>query len=293
MMDDLLLILVAGLRTGCIYASVALGYYVIIRGTSILNFAQGEWLMLAAVSGAALLGTGLPLPFVIVASVAIAALGSVLAERLIIGPLQARKAPEDVLVVALLGIMIVVRFGTGSWYGRLDAPLPSPAGSAIVVLGDSLVLTAQTLLVFAVTATLYGTFLLFTRFTWHGFCLQVTASDRLGAQLCGMDPGHVRLVAFAIAGVLAGVTGWLVGPLFAAGYMMGVLPGIKGFIALIVGGLATPLGGLVGGLLLGSIEAMSSYYLSSLYSEAIGFAFLLLVLALRPQGLLGPGRETT
>ncbi|MCD6671280.1 MAG: branched-chain amino acid ABC transporter permease [Burkholderiaceae bacterium] len=292
-MDDLLLILVAGLRTGCIYASVALGYYVIIRATSILNFAQGEWLMLAAVSGAALLGTGVPLPFVLVASIAIAALGSVLAERLIIAPLQARKAPEDVLVVALLGIMIVVRFGTGSWYGRLDAPLPSPAGSAIVVIGDSLVFTAQTLFVFAVTATLYGAFLLFTRFTWHGFCLQVTASDRLGAQLCGMDPGHVRLTAFAIAGAIAGITGWLVGPLFAAGYMMGVLPGIKGFIALIVGGVATPLGGLVGGLLLGSIEAMSSYYLSSLYSEAIAFAFLLLVLALRPQGLLGPGRETT
>lgn len=289
-MEDLLLILATGLRTGCIYATMALSYYVIIRATGILNFAQGEWLMLAAVIGAALLATGLPLAVVCLLSIAAAAAASVLTERLMIGPLQKRKAPEDVLVVALLGIMIVVRFGTGMVYGRLDASLPSPAGDGVLVLGKVLVLTSQSLFVFAGTAVAYLAYLLFTRMTWLGFCLQVTATDRLGAQLCGMDPARVRLAAFAIAGVIAGLAGWFVGPLVAAGYMMGVLPGIKGFIALIIGGLTTPLGGLIGGLILGCIESLSSFYISSMYSEAIGFAFLLVVLAVRPSGLLGARR---
>lgn len=287
MADDFTLILIAGVRTGCIYATIALSYYVIIRATGILNFAQGEWMMLAAVTGATMLGAGLPLALVVGLSVLAAAAGSIITERLMIGPLQARQAPEDILVVALLGIMIVVRFGTGTWYGRLDQPLPSPAGSGALVLGDSAVFTSHTLLIFGVTALAYVTYVLFTRFTWLGFCLRVASTDPLGAQFCGMDPTRVRFTAFAIAGVVAGVAGWLVGPLVAAGYMMGVLPGIKGFIALIIGGLATPLGGLAGGLLLGCIESLSSYYVSSLYSEAIGFAFLLLVLAFRPSGLLG------
>jgi branched-chain amino acid transport system permease protein len=289
-MEDLLLILISGLRTGCVYATVALSYYVIIRATRILNFSQGEWLMFAAVVGAALLGAGLPITIVPALSIALAAAGSVLTERLVIGPLQNRKAPEDVLVVALLGIMIVLRFGAGSIFGRLDAPLPSPAGNGALVIGDSLVFTSQTLFVFAGTAIVYAAYVLFTRMTWLGFCLQVTATDRLGAELCGMDPARVRLTAFAIAGAIAGLAGWFVGPLVAAGYMMGVLPGVKGFIALIIGGLASPFGGLVGGLVLGSIEGLSSYYLSSTYSEAIGFAFLLAVLAIRPHGLLATGR---
>lgn len=287
MSGDFLLVLVAGLRVGCVYATIALGYYVIIRGTGILNFAQGEWLMLGAVLGVTFLAAGLPLYLALVVSVAAAAAAAVLSERLLIGPLQARKAPEEILVVALLGIMIVVRFGTGSWFGRLDQPLPSPAGSGLLVLGDAFVLTSHTVFVMATTALAYLAFFAFTRFTWLGFCLQVTASDALGAQLCGMDPARVRLAAFAIGGVLAAMAGWFVAPVFAAGYMMGVLPGVKGFIALIIGGLTTPLGGLVGGLLLGCIEGFSAYYLSSLYSEAIGFGFLLLVLALRPSGLLG------
>jgi len=291
MTGDLLLILVAGLRTGCIYATMALGYYVVIRATGILNFAQGEWLMLSAVLGASFLGAGLPLPAAIGLSIAAAAAASVVAERLFIGPLQARHAPEQILVVALLGIMIVVRFGAGSWFGRLDLPLPSPAGSGAIVVGDAFVLTAQTLLILAATAAVYAVFALFMRRTWLGFCLEVAATNPLGAQLCGIDPTRVRLTAFAMAGLIAATAGWLYGPLFAAGYMMGVLPGIKGFIALIIGGVAGPVGGLAGGLLLGCVEALSAYYLSSLYSEAIGFAFLLGVLMFRPSGLLGARRR--
>ncbi len=279
-------ILISGVQTGCIYALLALSYYVIIRATGILNFAQGEFMMLAAVFGAVLLATGIPLPLGIVLSIAGAMLAAVLAERFIIGPLQSRQAPLQTLVVALLGIMIVVRYSTGLWFGRLEQPLPSPVGTGTIPLGGALLMQRQTLLVFVVTALVFIGFALFMRYTTLGASLRVTAIDRIGAQLCGIDPRLVRLAAFAIGGLIAGIVGWLYAPLYAAGNLIGVLPGIKGFMALVIGGLGSSLGSLAGGMLLGLLETLTAFYISSLYSDAIGFAVLLIVLVARPSGLI-------
>ena len=286
MIEQLGFVAIAALQTGAIYALLALSYYVIIRATGILNFAQGEFMMLAAVFGVVLIGAGFPLPLSIAFSIAGAMVVAVLAERLIIDPLQSRRAPLQTLVVALLGIMIVLRYGTGLWFGRLELPLPSPAGSGSIALAGGLILQRQTLLVFAVTLVVFVLFGLFMRYTLLGSSLRVTAIDRIGAQLCGIDPRRVRIVAFAIGGLIAGIVGWLYAPLYAAGNLIGVLPGIKGFIALVIGGLGSPLGSLTGGMVLGIVETLAAFYISSLYSDAIGFAVLLVVLIARPNGLI-------
>ena len=103
--------------------------------------------------------------------------------------------------------------------------------------------------------------------------------------------GKVRFAAFGLGGLIAATTAWLYAPLYAVGYMTGAIPGIKGFIALFIGGLASPLGPLVGGILLGLLEVSASRYLPSIYPEGIAFALLMLVLFVRPDGLIASPRS--
>jgi branched-chain amino acid transport system permease protein len=279
-------VLIAGLQVGSIYALLGLSYFVILRATNILNFAQGEWMMLAAVFGVALLAHRIPYPFAVLLSVAAAAGAAMLSEVLVIRPLQSRNAPLDILILALLAIMIVVRYGTGLWFGREEYPLPGPAGSAPLILGSGLFILPQTIVIYAATTLVFAAFWLFTQRTWFGRSFAVASIDPIGAQLCGVNLSHVRLAAFALGGLIAAIVGWLYGPLYAAGYFIGLVPGIKGFIAMIIGGLASPIGPLVGGLLLGLLEVAAARYLSSLYAEAIAFATLIAVLLVRPSGLV-------
>lgn len=290
-MSSLAQVLLSGLQIGSIYALMALSFYVIISATGILNFAQGEWMMIAGVFGLTLLEFGLPYPIAVVGSIAGATLLALLSERLIIGPLQRRNASPAITLLALFGIMIVARYGTGILHGRLEDPLPPPAGSHVFLLGNDVFLFAQTLVIYASTAVVFVAIGVFMRHTWLGRSLRVAAIDPLAASLVGVDLGKVRLAAFGLGGLIAAATVWLYAPLYAVGYMTGEIPGIKGFIALFIGGLASPLGPLVGGLLLGVAEVAASRYLPSIYSQGIAFALLMLVLFARPNGLIAPVRS--
>jgi branched-chain amino acid transport system permease protein len=283
-------VLLSGLQIGSIYALMALGFYVIISATGILNFAQGEWMMVAGVLGLTLLGFGLPYPVAVLGSIAGATALALLSELAIIGPLQRRNASPAITLLALFGIMIVARYGTGILYGRLEEPLPPPAGSHVFLLGNNVFVFAQSILIYVSTAVIFIGTDAFMRHTWLGRSLRVAAIDPLAASLVGVDLGKVRLAAFGLGGLIAATTAWLYAPLYAVGYMTGAIPGIKGFIALFIGGLASPLGPLVGGLLLGLLEVSASRYLPSIYSEGIAFALLMLVLFVRPDGLIASAR---
>lgn len=291
-MEFLPLIVLSGLQVGCIYAMMALSYFVIINATGILNFAQGEWMMVSAIFGAILLTTlKLPYAIAIVAAIAGATLLSLLAERLVIRPLQGRNADVHTLVVALLGILVVTRYGTGLMFGREEVRLEGPVPQAPIVLGESLFVLPQTLFVFAMTAATFLALWLFLHRTTFGRSFRIAAIDPLGAQIVGVDLGRVRFAAFTIGGLIAAILAWLYGPLHAAGYLMGEAPGVKGFIALIVGGLASPLGALFGGLMLGMFEVAAAFYIGSLYSEAIAFVMLMLFLFVRPEGIVASRRS--
>jgi branched-chain amino acid transport system permease protein len=285
-MEFLPLIVLSGLQVGCVYAMMALSYFVIINATGILNFAQGEWMMLSAVFGAALIAAHLPYPLAVLGAVGGATVISLLAERLVIRPLQARDADINILVVALLGVLVVVRYTTGLIFGREEVRLEGPLHPEPIILGDSLFVLPQTLFVFGVTALAFAGLWLFLHRTTFGRSFRIAAIDPLGAQIVGVDLGRVRFAAFAIGGLIAAILAWLYGPLYAAGYLMGEAPGVKGFIALIIGGLVSPLGALTGGLLLGLFEVATAYYIGSLYSEGIAFVMLMLFLFVRPQGLI-------
>ena len=285
-MEYLPLILLSGLQVGCVYAMMALSYFVIINATGILNFAQGEWMMLSAVFGAAMISAHLPYPLAVICAIGGAIAISLLAERLVIRPLQGRNADINTLVVALLGILVVVRYSTGLIFGREEVRLEGPLPAEPMILSDSLFILPQTLFVFGATATVFVGLWLFLHRTTFGRSFRIAAIDPLGAQIVGVDLGRVRFAAFAIGGLIAAILGWMYGPLHAAGFLMGEAPGVKGFIALIIGGLVSPLGALTGGLLLGLFEVATAYYIGSLYSEGIAFVMLMLFLFARPQGLI-------
>jgi branched-chain amino acid transport system permease protein len=284
-------VLLSGLQIGSIYALMALSYYVIISATGILNFAQGEWMMVAGVLGLTFLGLGVPYPLAVFGSIAGAVMLALLSERLIIAPLQRRNASSAIILLALFGIMIVARYGTGILHGRLEDPLPAPAGSHVFILAENVFVFAQSIVIYASTVAIFIAIGLFIRYTWLGRSLRVAAIDPFAASLVGVDLGKVRFAAFGLGGLIAATTAWLYAPLYAVGYMTGAIPGIKGFIALFIGGLASPLGPLVGGILLGLLEVSASRYLPSIYSEGIAFALLMLVLFVRPDGLIASPRS--
>ena len=285
-MEFLPLILLSGLQVGCVYAMMALSYFVIINATGILNFAQGEWMMLSAVLGAALITAHLPYPLAVLGAIGGATAVSLVFERLIIRPLQNRNADINTLVVALLGILVVTRYTTGLVFGREEVRLDGPFPQVPIVLSDSLFVLPQTLFVYGATGATFAALWFFLHRTTFGRSFRIAAIDPLGAQIVGVDLGRVRVAAFAIGGLIAAILAWLYGPLYAAGYLMGEAPGVKGFIALIIGGLVSPLGALTGGLLLGVFEVATAYYIGSLYSEGIAFVMLMLFLFVRPQGLI-------
>ncbi len=283
-------VLLSGLQIGSIYALLALSYYVIIIATGILNFAQGEWMMVSGVLGVTLLGFGLPYPIAFCAGIIGAAALAVAAERFVVAPLQRRQASEAITLLALFGVMLVVRYGTGAIHGRLDDPLPGPAGNHVFRLGHDVFVFSQSLVVYGATAAIFLGVMLWMRFTWLGSSLRVAAIDPLAARLVGVNLNTVRTVAFGLGGLIAAIVAWLYAPLFAVGYLTGAIPGIKGFIALFVGGTGSPVGALVGGILLGVMEVAAARYLPSIYAEGIAFALLMLILILCPNGLISPRR---
>jgi branched-chain amino acid transport system permease protein len=283
-------VMLSGLQIGSIYALLALSYYVIIIGTGILNFAQGEWMMVSGVLGVTLLSLGLPYPVAFCGGIAGASGLALAAERLVIRPLQQRHASDAITLLALFGIMLVVRYGTGAIHGRLDEPLPPPAGNHVFRLGTNIFVFAQSLVIYGVTAAIFVSVALWLRLTWLGRSLRITAIDPLAATLVGVDPNTMRTLGFGLGGLIAAVVAWLYAPLYAVGYLTGAIPGIKGFVALFIGGTASPFGPLVGGLLLGIVEVAAARYLPSIYAEGIAFALLMIILFVCPSGLIGDRR---
>ena len=290
-LQSILQVLVSGLQVGCIYALMALSFYVIQSATGILNFAQGEWAMISAVLGVVFLPF-VPYPIAIAAAIAGATGLAILSERLFIRRLESRNAPLVTVILSLLGIMIVARYGTALLFGQEEYPLPGPARSEIIEFGGELYLLPQTLVIYATTVAVFAAVELHMRRTKLGRSLRVAAIDPIGAQLIGVDLNRVRAFAFGLGGVIAALAGWLYAPLYAAGYMIGVVPGVKGFIVMVIGGMASPLGSLVGGITLGLIEVAAARYLSSLYSEALAFVVLMGVLFVRPEGLIAAGTRS-
>lgn len=289
-MSSFLQYLFAGLSTGAIYALIAIGWVLIFNVSGVLNLAQGELLMIGGLTFAWLAAeTELPLlatlVLAIAAAVAVAVLLDVVAVRRV-------KSPEIVpLILVTLGASFVLRelgrivFGADALrHGYLVGGDPIRIGGAALL--------PQAVLTWVLVAVVVAGLAVFFRRTVFGKAMVACADDPIGAQASGISPSRMRTISFAISGALAGLGGVLIISLTSLSWDGGTLIGLKGFIAAVFGGLGRYEGAVVGGLALGLLEAFGAGYVSSAYKDVFSLGLLVVLLLLRPQGLLR-GRVVT
>jgi branched-chain amino acid transport system permease protein len=274
----------SSLANSALYAFVALGFGLVNRSTGIINFAQGELAMLGAVFTAVLAKAGLP--------VGVSAAIAVLACAVLAGGFYhfsirpAQRANIAQLVIITIGLSILCRGAVTTVWGSDPMSVPSFTGSRpIDVVGVS-VLPQELWLIGTLIVVTIGTALFFQK-TMIGLALRGGASNPLGASFVGVDHRRLGFYAFVAAGLLGGLGGAVWSPISLAQVDVGIGLGLKGFTAAALGGFATAYGPIAGGLVLGFAEGFGAGFISSAYQDVITFGLLLVVLLVRPQGLLG------
>jgi branched-chain amino acid transport system permease protein len=274
-----------GLVNGMNYVLISTGLTLVFGVLRVINFAHGEFYMLGAFLtyyGMAALGLGY-IPSVLLAAVVVGILG-VLVNNLFFWPL--RREHEFTILLSSLGLALLVTHAAELGFGHDPKYLMSPFTDDIVEIG-TIVLTQQRALVFVAAVVVLCATYAAIRWTTFGKMMRATAQNPEGAALTGINIRFVHTFTFVLACGLAALAGALVGPLAMIFPTVGSWAVLKGFIVVILGGLGSVPGALVGGLTLGVVEALAGGYISLGFMEAIGYAIIILVLLWRPQGLFG------
>jgi len=283
--DQIAQYLVSGLSTGAIYALIGIGFAIIYNSTEIINFAQGELVMLGGMFTLFFLESmHLPLPLSILLAVLSTTAAGVLFERLTIRPLKS-PTPLSLIIITIGGSILIRGIAMLVW-GKDTHALPAFSGSDPISVGSATILP-QHLWIFALTVVAIVMNKLFFQYTITGKAMRACAVNRRAAGLVGIDVRRMVLFSFAISGGLGSLAGIIVAPLTMTSYDVGIMLGLKGFCAAIIGGLSGGVGTVLGGLLLGILESLGAGLISSGYKDAIAFIILLLILFIRPQGLFG------
>ncbi len=275
--------MVSGLATGAIYALIGIGFAIIYNSTEIINFAQGEFVMLGGMFTLFFLNVAkMPLPLAILLAVAAGTMVGILFERLAIRPL---KNPTPLaLVIITIGGSILIRGITMLVGGKDTHAIPPFSGSEPIEIGSATLLP-QHLWIFALTLLAIILNKVFFQYSITGKAMRACAANKRAAGLVGIDVKRMVLFSFMISAALGSLAGIIVAPLTMTSYDVGVMLGLKGFCAAIIGGMSGGLGTVLGGLLLGTLESLGAGLISSGYKDAIAFIILLLILFIRPQGL--------
>ncbi|HEU5293461.1 MAG TPA: branched-chain amino acid ABC transporter permease [Burkholderiaceae bacterium] len=276
-----------GLTAGAIYALVGLGFSIVFNASGAINFAQGEFVMIGGMSAVALLATGLPLSLAVALALAVAAIVGLLLDKLAIEP--ARNAGTVTLIIITIGASLFLRgLAQLVWDKRIHV-LPAFSGEQPIQLFGATLLP-QSLWVLGVTALAVAVLSWFFGRTLFGKAMLASSYNPLAARLMGIQTRTVLLVSFGLAALLGALAGVLTAPITFTSYDSGVMLGLKGFAAAMLGGLGSFAGAVVGGLVLGLLEALSAGFVSSAYKDAIAFLVLLALLFFMPGGLLGARR---
>ena len=289
MSAQLLQYLLSGLTVGAIYALVALGFAIIYNASHVINFAQGEFVMIGGMAAAGFIETGFPMPVSILIAVVAATLIGLLLEKLAVEP--ARGASVVTLIIITIGASILLRGLAALVWDKKIHPVPAFSGEAPIELGGATLLP-QTLWVLGTTlVTVLALWWFFNR-TLTGKAILAVSYNRLAAQLMGISVRRVLLVSFGLSAALGALAGVLIAPISFTSWDVGVMLGLKGFAAAMLGGIGSGPGAVVGGLALGLIEALGAGYLSSAYKDVFAFVVLLAALVFLPNGLAGRRAST-
>lgn len=283
-MAELLQFVFSGLTVGAIYALVALGFTLIYKASDIINFAQGEFVMLGGMTTVFVAHAGVPLPLAaLIAIIATTAIGLAL-HRFAIEP--ARGATPVALIMITIGASIFLRGTAQVVFDRRFHSLPPLLGADPIQFGGAAILP-QSLVVLASATVIVILLWLFIERTLLGKAVIATAANRLAARLIGVDTRRIVAFSFAVSAAIGAIAGVLITPIALTSYDAGTLLALKGFAAAMLGGIGSAPGAVVGGLLIGMFEALAAGYLSSNYKDAVAFLIILVVLVAIPQGLFG------
>jgi branched-chain amino acid transport system permease protein len=283
--SDLLQYVISGATLGSTYGLAGLGFTVIFNTTEIINFAQGEFVMLGGVLAVfAIRWGGLPLPAAVLLAIALTTMVGVAVDRLTIRPVRGRSVIA--LIIITIGVSIVLRGTAMLLFGKDTYALPPfSGGEPLSILGASVV--PQSLWVGGITlATLIAMKLYFDR-TISGKAMLACACDRKAASLMGINVDTMVTLSFGFSALMGALGGAILAPITLTSYDVGLLLGLKGFAACILGGLGNPFGAVAGGVILGVLESLSAGLISSGYKDAVAFVILLALLVVRPTGLFG------
>ncbi len=280
--------ILSGLTTGSTYALIAIGFSLIHNATGIVNFAQGEFVMLGGMFMITFY-TFLELPmlpafFLTIFSVAVVGL---LLEQ---GPIRRAKSKEIlILVMITVGASISIKGLSMILWGKNPMTLPSFSGEApLVFLGAAVM--PQSIWIFGITVGVVAALNYFFKGTMTGKAMRAVAASRRSAVLTGIPVDRMILLSFTLSGALGAVAGIILTPITTTSYDVGVMLGLKGFSAAILGGYGSMPGAVAGGLLLGVLESLAAGLISSEYKDALAFLILLTALFFKPSGILGSGR---
>jgi len=281
--------IVSGLTTGSIYALIALGFCIIHNATGIVNFTQVDFITLGGMMMYTfLLGLGLPLPLAFVLGVIAVTLVGGLVERLAIRPAKSRAV--IVLIFITIGVSILMRGIFKVIWGKNQMALPPFSGDTPFIIFRAAVLP-QSVWIFFITVAVVIILQLFFNHSLTGKAMRATSFNPRAAALMGVNVNRMILLSFALSGALGAIAGIIIVPITTLSYDIGVMLGLKGFAAAVLGGYGNIIGAIIGGLLLGVLESLGAGLISSNYKDVLAFIILLLVLFMKPSGLLGFGEK--
>jgi branched-chain amino acid transport system permease protein len=286
-MAEFLQFFFSGLTVGSVYALVALGFTLIFNACGVINFAQGEFVMLGGMSTVFLALAGLPLPLAALIAVAITTAVGLVLHRFAIEP--ARDSTAVSLIMITIGASIFLRGLAQVVFDKRFHTLPPILGSEPLRVGGAAILPQSLVVLGGAAAIVVLLWALIDR-TLLGKALIATSVNRLAAHLVGIDTKRIVGLSFATSAAIGAVAGVLITPITLTSYDVGTLLALKGFTAAMLGGIGSPFGAVIGGLVLGMLEAFGAGYLSSQYKDAVAFVVLLAVLLTMPRGLLGRGK---
>jgi branched-chain amino acid transport system permease protein len=277
----------SGFTVGAVYALVALGFTLIYNASDVINFAQGEFVMLGGLTTVFLGMAGVPLPLAALTSVIVTVAVGLAIHRFAIE--TARGADAVTLIMITIGVSIFLRGVAQVVFDKRFHSLPPLFGNDPIRVAGAAILP-QSLVVLAGSAVIVVLLWVFIDRTLFGKAVLATAANRLAARLVGIDTRRIVGFSFAVSAAIGAIAGILITPITLTSYNVGTLLALKGFAAAMLGGIGSAFGAVLGGILLGLFEAFAAGYLSSQYKDAVAFLVILFVLFARPQGLLGRAR---
>ena len=279
---EVLQLLISGISQGCVYGLIALGFVLIYKATEMVNFAQGEVMMLGAYVAITFITIwDWPYYWAVPATILVMAGVGVVLERLLLRPMIGE--PHFAVLMLTIGLGFVLRAAAGAIWGNEPRALPTPYAGEVVRLGE-VVVGYENIAIVLGTAALCLLLWLFFRFSRVGIAMQAASQNQLAAFYVGIPVKRMFALVWALSAAIAAVAGILTAPVSLVDPLIGFV-GIKAFAAAIVGGFGSMPGAIIGGLLVGVVEQFAGLYLPPGFSDMSAYVLLLVMLIIRPQGL--------